>query len=87
MRDGRTGLSWALAHGPDVVVTDLFMPGLSGDELILKLRAKDFSGPIIGMTATDFGDDVDRFRASGANDVFTKPINVKSLEQALSRLL
>ncbi|MCF8484331.1 MAG: hybrid sensor histidine kinase/response regulator [Rhodobacteraceae bacterium] len=87
MRDGSTGMSWALAHSPDVVVTDLFMPGLSGDELILKLRAKGFAAPIIGMTATDFGQDVDRFRASGANDVFTKPVSVKTLEKALSRLL
>lgn len=87
MRDGPSGLSWALEHQPDVVITDLFMPGLGGDELVLTLRKKGFTIPIIGMTATDIGEEVDRFRTSGANEVFTKPINVKRLEQLLAPLL
>lgn len=86
-RDGVSGLDWALRNKPSIVLTDLFMPGLGGDELVRKLREDGFKGPVIGMTATDVGEEVDRFRASGTDQVFTKPLNVKTLESTLSRLL
>ncbi len=85
-RDGTSGLAWALNNAPSVVITDLFMPGLGGDELVKRLREAGFKGPVIGMTATDIGEEVERFRTSGTDQVFTKPINVKTLERALSRL-
>ena len=86
-RDGTSGLAWAQSHAPSVVITDLFMPGLGGDELVKRLRESGFEGPVIGMTATDMGEEVERFRNSGTDEVFTKPINVKTLERVLSKLL
>jgi signal transduction histidine kinase len=86
-RDGTSGLAWAVSNAPSVVITDLFMPGLGGDELVKRLRESGFEGPVIGMTATDIGEEVERFRTSGADEVFTKPINIKTLERVLSKLL
>jgi len=39
--DGKSALRIAAEHPPDVVVTDLNMPGMDGVELLLKLREQD----------------------------------------------
>ncbi len=87
VRDGVSGLAWTNLHSPDVVISDLFMPGLGGDEMALKLRQRGYDRPIIGMTATDIGEEVERFRRSGANAVITKPIRPQDLELALAGLI
>lgn len=87
LRDGASGLAWAGLNKPDVVISDLFMPGLGGDEMVRKLRQRGFDKPIIGMTATDIGEEVDKFRKSGADAVITKPLRPQDLETALARLL
>lgn len=83
LRDGASGLAWLSLHSADVVITDLYMPGMNGDELAQKLRKKGLKCPIIGMTAADAGEDVERFRKSGVNKVLTKPVRPKDLRQAL----
>jgi two-component system, sensor histidine kinase len=87
VRDGISGLAWTNLHKPDVVISDLFMPGLGGDEMAKKLRAGGYDRPIIGMTATDIGEEVDRFRKCGADAVITKPLRPADLENALASLL
>jgi len=72
---------------PDVVVTDLRMPGLSGTELcraIVQLRPQL---PVIVMTG--FGSmetAIDAIRA-GAYDFMTKPFAIEKLEVAIERAL
>ena len=85
LRDGASGLAWAGLNKPDVIISDLFMPGLSGDEIARRLRSRGFDRPIIGMTAAEIGEDVERFRKSGVDAVITKPIRIKDLERALAR--
>ncbi len=68
---------------PDVVITDLFMPEMSGDELTRILRNKGFARPIIGLTAAVVGDDMRQFEQAGASCVMTKPLD----DAALMRFL
>lgn len=72
---------------PDVVLTDLFMPGLGGDELARSLRLQGNTVPIIGMTAADVGEEINRFRASGADEVLTKPVRMDELLRSLERVI
>ena len=73
--DGRAGLASALAQPPDVVVSDLHMPGLNGPELLRKLRELPSmqGSPILVVT----GDHSDAVRqdlvSAGADDVIIKP--------------
>src|SRR5438045_4071617 len=51
--DGETGLELAKKHYPDLIITDIWMPGMSGIELTSYLRANPvfFDLPIIAVTA------------------------------------
>jgi CheY-like chemotaxis protein len=51
--DGASALEAALQHTPEVVITDITMPGMSGFELAAALRRDDRTRtiPVIGMTA------------------------------------
>lgn len=45
--DGREALARISNEGADLVITDLEMPGMAGDELIRKLRAQQLDTPVI----------------------------------------
>lgn len=80
--DGREGLTMAIEVEPDLIVTDLMMPGFSGAALLRDLRANPIFDdiPIIVLTAK--ADDQVRagILADGANDVLTKPFAVAELQ-------
>jgi DNA-binding response OmpR family regulator len=68
-------------HGPDLVVLDLNLPGMSGFELCRRLRAEEATvhTPIIVLTArTDESDKV-RGLELGADDYVTKPFSLREL--------
>ena len=50
---GEAGLSLAREHAPDLVVLDIMMPGMSGLEVLQRLRAADARLPVIMLTAKD----------------------------------
>ena len=86
LRDGAAGLDWLGQNAVDLVITDLYMPGMSGDELVRILRQRAYDKPLIGMTAADLGPDVERFLAAGADVVLSKPLKVEAVRVALGRL-
>jgi two-component system, sensor histidine kinase len=53
--DGLEGLRYAEARPPDIVVTDLHMPGMNGVEVARTLRADRRCPPIIAVTADSLG--------------------------------
>ncbi len=79
--DGASALAAALAAPPDLVLTDVMMPGLDGIELLQALRADDCTSavPVVILSARA-GDDarVDGFVA-GADDYLVKPFSAREL--------
>jgi two-component system response regulator AtoC len=72
---------------PDVVITDLVMPGLSGIEVTRRLRQSDPHLPIFVLTAhADLETAIEALKA-GANEYLTKPVNMEELTTLLSRAL
>jgi two-component system response regulator HydG len=85
--DGPSALKLASEHPPDVVVSDLSMPGMDGVELLTKLRDQDRSLPVIMATASsDVTAAVSAMRA-GAEDYLTKPIDFDALTVAIERAI
>jgi len=85
--DGSEGLDKALADMPDLIVTDLAMPGLDGLEMIAALREAGRWIPAIIMTAE--GSEqvaVDALRL-GVADYFIKPFDAPDLIDAAERIL
>jgi two-component system response regulator AtoC len=72
---------------PDVVITDLIMPGLSGIEVARRLRQSDPHLPIFVLTAhADLESAIEALKA-GANEYLTKPVNMEELTTLLNRAL
>jgi DNA-binding NtrC family response regulator len=85
--DGVKALPKLAALAPDVLVTDLRMPGLGGLELMAKARERDPECAVIVMTA--FADAGALAQASnlGAADCLMKPVNVEELMRVVEREL
>jgi DNA-binding response OmpR family regulator len=78
-RDGREGLSAALASPPDLLVLDLMLPKLNGYEICRALRARQLAMPIIMLTAKGQEEDIVRGLELGADDYVTKPFSIREL--------
>lgn len=87
--DGSSGLAKALATQPDLVLTDLMMPGMSGEDLVhgLRLRQEFARVPIVLLTAK--ADDELRIRLlkSGAQDYVTKPFAAEEVRARVRNLV
>lgn len=77
--DGREALRMVAEEQPDVVITDLFMPELDGDDLARRLRRGGYDRPILGLTAAVVGEEMDRFHRAGVNAVMKKPLDFERL--------
>ena len=77
--DGETGYALMIEQRPDLVILDLMLPRLSGEELCRRARRNGVSTPIVMLTAR--GDERDRVRGLdlGADDYVTKPFSVPEL--------
>jgi two-component system response regulator PhoP len=85
--DGVEGLYYGEEYPVDLAVIDLGLPGLSGLELIRKLRASGRQFPILVLTArADWQDKVAGLEA-GADDYLTKPFHPQELTARVSALL
>jgi len=80
--DGREGLSKFNAEMPDLIITDLSMPEMSGFEMIEKIRSINPSIPIIVTTA--YRSEAENLK--GVNGIVYKPVNKKLLLQAITDL-
>src|SRR5512145_556192 len=77
--NGREGLELALREGPDLVLLDVAMPGMSGWDLLRTLRGKGIDIPVVMLTAR--GEEADRVLGLelGADDYITKPFSLREL--------
>jgi two-component system cell cycle response regulator DivK len=87
--DSRDALEAARAFRPDLVITDIQLPHVSGIELMEMLRADEElkAVPIMAVTAyASVGDD-ERIRAAGAQAYVSKPISVMRFAETVDQLL
>ena len=75
------------ATAAQLVLLDVLMPGTSGLEACRRIRAGGLKLPVVMLSSQGTPKDVERACAAGADDYVTKPVNLKILEAALSRLL
>ena len=87
--DSRNALGAARELRPDLVITDIQLPHVSGLELIRLIRKdEDLSEvPIMAVTAYSAQGDEERIRAAGAQAYVSKPISVVKFAQTVDELL
>lgn len=87
--DGQAGLDTARALRPDLIVSDLMMPGISGDRMVEAIRREPFldDTPVVMLTAK--ADDALRIRLlrHGVQDYICKPFSVDELLARIAGLL
>jgi two-component system, OmpR family, response regulator RegX3 len=80
------GLDEFARHRPDLIVLDLMLPGMSGQELCRVVR-QQADVPIIMVTARDTEDDLLSGLQQGADDYLTKPFSPRELAARVRALL
>ena len=87
--DSREALDAARRFAPDLVITDIQLPHVSGIELIQMLRADESlqAVPIMAVTAYAAQGDDERIRAAGASAYVSKPISVARFAETVEQLL
>ena len=87
--DSRNALDAARGFSPDLVITDIQLPHVSGLDLIRLIRKDEqLAGvPIMAVTAYSARGDEERIRAAGAQAYVSKPISVVKFAQTVEELL
>ena len=87
--DGSRGVELAQRHLPDVVVSDVMMPGIDGHELVRTLRASaetDFV-PVVLLTAQAEEEQKLAGLERGADDYMVKPFEMRELDVRIRNLI
>jgi two-component system, cell cycle response regulator DivK len=85
--DALAGLSASL---PDLVLLDISLPGMDGNEILARIRADERlrALPVIALTAHAMAGDREKYLSEGFNDYITKPIiDERVLLDAIERRL
>jgi len=87
-RDGESGLEAAKRELPDLIVSDIKMPGMDGYELIARLRQipELASTPCVALTGLDMDEDLDAGRVARYNAHMSKPVDATELSNLIQKL-
>ncbi len=87
--NGREGVEKALDLRPDLILTDVMMPEMSGDELVREARSHPelHSVPIVLLTARAEDELRVRMLREGAQDYLTKPFSAEELRARVGNLI
>ncbi len=79
--NGVDALAGLAAQLPDLVLLDISLPGMDGNEILARIRADDQLRrlPVIALTAHAMAGDREKYLSAGFNDYITKPIVDESL--------
>lgn len=87
--DGQQGLVRALAERPDVVLLDLHLPDMAGEEVLRQLKSEPSfrDTPVIVLSADATPGQTRRLLAAGADEYLTKPFDIQQVLIVIDRVL
>lgn len=87
-RDGMEGVERAAEWQPDLVISDVSMPRLSGLDMVRHLRRKQgLKAPVIFITALNAPGDIIAGISAGARHYLRKPVEFDDLKKKVARAL
>lgn len=90
LKDGLEGMAWLVKGNlPDLILLDMSMPRLSGNEFLKNIRQSGFFRdiPVIVVSGNDGDEDIKNCLQWGVHDYLTKPFNPIELKEKIDRLL
>ena len=85
--DSREALDAARAFKPDLVITDLGMPEVSGWDVATGVKALSPKTSVILMTGWGITLDKDRARERGVDVILSKPFQISEIQKVLNEML
>jgi CheY-like chemotaxis protein len=85
--DGISALECVEETAPNIILVDLMMPKMNGQECVRQLRSKGIKVPIVAFTALDDPEVHQEAIDAGCNLVLTKPCKSKELVRQITSLL
>ncbi|MBR6363038.1 MAG: response regulator [Bacteroidales bacterium] len=87
--DGQEALKKMETLNPDIVVSDVMMPNMDGNELCRRIKANPATTniPVVMLTARLTDENEKKSRDCGADDYFTKPFDIKVLQEHIAILV
>jgi CheY-like chemotaxis protein len=79
--DGKQGIAMAVSEQPNLILMDLTLPDIDGEEVTRRIRADPATKriPVIALTANAMNSDRDKAIAAGCDDFDTKPVDMARL--------
>jgi CheY-like chemotaxis protein len=86
--DGTRGIAMASSEQPDLILMDLTLPDISGEEATRRLKADPATKriPVIALTANAMAGDREKAIAAGCDDFDTKPVDMSRLLEKIEAL-
>ena len=86
---GQLGVELAREHRPELILLDLHLPDLAGEQVLRRLRsdARTADLPIVVVSADATPSSVERLRVIGANAYLTKPLDVDEFLRVVDRFV
>lgn len=81
--NGHEALEWLLHHTADLIILDVYMPRMTGLELLRTLRMEGIGIDVIMVTAANDSKTVDALLKLGVTDYLVKPFAASRFQQAL----
>lgn len=82
-QDGPSALALVELERPDLIVLDIYMPGMNGVEVLRKLRAKNYTGAVIMLTASQDEKLLKETLDLGSVDIVGKPADLERIMLAI----
>jgi two-component system, cell cycle response regulator DivK len=86
--DGAQGIAMATSEQPDMILMDLTLPDIRGEEATQRLKANPATKqiPVIALTAHAMAGDREKALAAGCDDFDTKPVEMSRLLEKIKAL-
>ena len=86
---GRQGLDLARAHSPDLILLDVHLPDMSGDEVLRRLRVDPATRliPVVVLSADATAQQKERLTVAGAQVYLTKPLDLGQFRHTVDTVL
>ena len=86
---GSIGMELARRHQPDLILLDLHLPDMSGEEVFQRLKTDEATSaiPIVIVSADASGETLGRLQQAGASSFITKPLNVGHFLETIDGML
>ena len=84
---GRQAIDMATEENFDLILMDIQLPDITGNDVTRKIRESDQETPIIAQTASRTPEDVDAAMDAGCTDVLIKPFTINDFSRIVRKYI